>query len=202
VPETSHQPDDRLELYALGRLPEADLAIVEEHLLVCTSCQERLDELELFAIAMRQAIAAEPAVQERSGWFVWLRGTLRPQLIWAVGFAAIILTAVLYLHPGRNVAPLASLDLASVRGAVQEVREARETDLTLTDAPYQSGLRAEVVDYKGEQVWSGQPTAGSGQIRIARQLTPGSYFVRLFDESGKLMHEYGFNVQNIPAINR
>jgi len=67
VPETSHQPDDRLELYALGRLPEADLAIVEEHLLVCTSCQERLDELELFAIAMRQAIAAEPAVQERSG---------------------------------------------------------------------------------------------------------------------------------------
>ena len=190
MPEISHQPDDRLELYALGRLPEPEVAVVEEHLLVCPSCRERLDEVELFAIAMRQAISTEPAARERTMWFAWLR----PHLIGAVGFAALLFATTLYLHPGRKVDALASLELAAMRGDMQQTGPAQETDITLTDAPSQQGMHAEVVDYKGINVWS----ASSSTIRITKQLAPGSYFVRLFDQTGKLLHEYGFDVRDAP----
>jgi Putative zinc-finger len=201
VPEISHQPDERLELYALGRLPEPEVAVVEEHLLVCVSCQKKLDEVELFAVAMRQAITLEPAAQSRAGWLDWLRSSwVTP---WSfVGasavFAAIMLATIVYLHPGRNVPPLTSLNLAAMRGDVQQVGPAQETDITLTDAPTQENIRVEVVDSTGGTVWSGQPGSDGEEvkkIKIARQLAPGSYFVRLFDQSEKLLHEYGFNVR-------
>lgn len=60
---TSHQPDDQLELYALERLTEAEQAVIEEHLLICQACRERLDEVEAYAKAMRQAIADSPATE-------------------------------------------------------------------------------------------------------------------------------------------
>lgn len=41
----------------LGRLPEPEQAVIEEHLLVCEICRNRLDEAEAFAKAMRQAIS-------------------------------------------------------------------------------------------------------------------------------------------------
>ena len=190
----SHQTDEQLELYALGRLPEPEVAVVEEHLLACASCQERLDEVEPFAIAMRLAISSEPPASERPAWFAWLR----PQRMWAVGFAAIMLTTVLYLHPGRKVQAFASLDLAAMRGDAPQVEPAQETDITLTDAPIQRGLSAEVVDSTGVNVWSAQLGVDRGKIRITKRLAPGSYFVRLLDQSGKLLHEYGFNVRAAP----
>jgi anti-sigma factor RsiW len=51
-----HIPDDSLELYALGRLSERELAEVEEHLLRCPECVERLDHIEGFTKAMRDAL--------------------------------------------------------------------------------------------------------------------------------------------------
>ena len=198
----SHQPDERLELYALGRLSESDVAIVEEHLLICVSCQERLDEVELFAMAMRQAITSEPAAQSRQAWWGWLMPSWGSP--WAFAGAPAVLVAlalatVLYLHPDRNVPSRTSVDLAAMRGDVPRVGLAKETDITLTDAPIQSGMRAEVVDSTGIAVWSEQLRAGSAQIKILRQLTPGSYFVRLFDQPGKLLHEYGLNVFSTPV---
>ena len=42
----AHIDEDTLELYAMNRLPEADAAPVEEHLLVCPHCQDRLIEID------------------------------------------------------------------------------------------------------------------------------------------------------------
>jgi hypothetical protein len=54
---------------------------VEEHLLVCAACQERVDDLEAYAVAMRQVISTEPARPPH--WFQqsWLK---MPVLTWAV----------------------------------------------------------------------------------------------------------------------
>ncbi|MCL4487766.1 MAG: zf-HC2 domain-containing protein, partial [Chloroflexi bacterium] len=49
---------DDIELYALGRLAETDTAGVEEHLLICGECQERLADWDVYARAMRAAIKA------------------------------------------------------------------------------------------------------------------------------------------------
>lgn len=198
----SHQTEEQLELYALGRLPGPAIAVVEEHLLVCISCQERLDEVEAFALAMRDAIADEPATQARSGWFACFRSGLgQPGLnprsmALAVGFAVLALASVLFLHTGRNVAPLASLQLTATRGETQTVKPAQKTEITLADAPAQAALRVEVVDATGGSVWNGPYQADAGKVKIAKQLPPGTYFVRLYDSTGKLLHEYGFRVSD------
>jgi anti-sigma factor RsiW len=52
---TEHITDDDLDLYSLARLPEPACAVVEEHLLVCMDCQERLTGWDEYARAMRSA---------------------------------------------------------------------------------------------------------------------------------------------------
>jgi hypothetical protein len=196
--EFSHEIDEQLELYGLGRLTESRVAIVEQHLLVCEACQERLDDVETFARTMRQAIADEPEVQVFEGWFEWLRfrGVRQPALAWAGGFAMLVFAAGLYLHSDRNVVALASLQLTATRGDLQTATTARETDITLADAPGLPSLRAEVVDDTGGRVWSGAFENGH-RIKLVKQVAPGTYFVRLYDGAGKLLHEYGFHVRSV-----
>jgi hypothetical protein len=190
-----HQTDERLELYALGRLPEPWVAEVEEHLLVCATCQERVDDLEAYAFAMQQAISTEPA--EPSRWFNWFQQSWlkMPVLACAGGLAAVLLGGTLYLQSTPHLAPVASLQLTAIRGAMPSVGPSRETDITLADAPSGAALRAEVVDATGSTVWSGALEPRTRRIALTRRFAPGSYFVRLFDDGGKLLHEYGFQVR-------
>jgi anti-sigma factor RsiW len=51
-----HIDEDDLELYALGRLAQAQAAPVEEHLLVCETCRARLAEWDGYTRAMREAM--------------------------------------------------------------------------------------------------------------------------------------------------
>jgi hypothetical protein len=193
--EFSHETDEQLELYGLGRLTEPRVAIVEQHLVVCEACQESLNDVETFALAMRQAIAGGSKSQGFQSWFEWLRfrGLRQPALAWAGGFATLVFVAGLYLHSDRTVVPFASLQLTAIRGDLQTSAAAAETDITLADAPDLLALRAEVVDATGEAVWSGAFENGH-KIKLVKKVTPGTYFVRLYDGAGKLLHEYGFRV--------
>lgn len=190
---TLHQSDERLELYALGRLPDSDSTLLEEHLLVCELCRESLDQVEAYALAMRSAVAGEPVGAVADSWF---RGFFQfKTLLFAGGFAAAVLLAVLYLHPRPNVAPLASLELTAMRGSMVSIKPARETDILLADAPAQLSTPVQMVDASGGTVWNGIPDSPSHTIRVVKELAPGSYFVRLFNSNGVLLHEYGFQVQ-------
>jgi hypothetical protein len=190
-----HQTDEQLELYALGRLPEPWVAEVEEHLLVCAVCRERVDDLQAYALAMRQAISSEPA--ESSHWLSWFQQSWLkvPVLAWAGGLAAVVFAVSLYLQFVPGLAPLASLQLTAMRGAMPSVRPSRETDITLADAPSGTSLRAEIVDATGSTLWNGALEPRTHKIALTRQLAAGNYFVRLFDNAGKLLHEYGFQVR-------
>ena len=195
----SHQTDEQLELYALGRLPEPWIADVEEHLLVCAACQERVDDLEAYAHAMRQAISAEP--EQQSHWFSrfqfrWQFSSLKtPVMACAGGLAAVLLAGTLYLQSPSHLPPLATLQLTATRGATPVVEPSRETDLTLADAPPGIALRAEIVDANGSQVWNGILETPAHRIALSQTLATGNYFVRLYDDGGKLLHEYGFQVR-------
>ena len=50
-----HQSEDALELYAMGTLPDSETGPLEEHLLVCHECQDRLREMDEFLAAIRAA---------------------------------------------------------------------------------------------------------------------------------------------------
>jgi hypothetical protein len=56
-----HISDHDLERYYLGMVTdEAELAILEEHILACASCAERADEAQDYVDAMRAAAIEEP----------------------------------------------------------------------------------------------------------------------------------------------
>jgi anti-sigma factor RsiW len=53
-----HISGDALEKYALGRLPDADCDPLDEHLLICPTCQARLEEVDEYVKVMQAATAA------------------------------------------------------------------------------------------------------------------------------------------------
>ena len=63
-PNSTHLAEDTLEMYSMGRLSETETEHVEEHLLICTVCQDRLTETDQFVHAIRSAareLEKEPA---------------------------------------------------------------------------------------------------------------------------------------------
>lgn len=135
---------------------------------------------------MRRGIALEAAAPRKVLSF-------RPRFVWVGALAAAILLFVIYASIARqNLPPLATIQLAAVRGASVAVDQARETELILTDAPDVSGLSAEIVDWKGGHVWKGPLL--NRHAGIKSPLAEGDYFARLYDSNGKLLHEYGFTV--------
>ena len=50
-----HISDDTLERYAMQTLPDSESGPLEEHLLICPECRERLDAEIEFVTAMRGA---------------------------------------------------------------------------------------------------------------------------------------------------
>ena len=52
---SNHIDEETLERYALGRLGEEEAAPVEEHLLICHSCQDRLAAADEYIRIVRAA---------------------------------------------------------------------------------------------------------------------------------------------------
>jgi hypothetical protein len=194
---TFHESEDRLELYALRRLPDSEVEPVENHLLVCDACRERLEEVSAFAFSMRETLKDKPVVVSDARWFGhWFGLMPRPRLAMAGVFAAISLAVGVYRISGNaHIAPVASLQLTALRGSeIKTVVRARELDLAFTDAPASS--RLDIVDAGGVTVWTGTLRSGAGraEAKIAQVLSPGDYFARVSTGPGQPRHEYQFKV--------
>ncbi len=192
-----HESDDQLELYALDRLPDVAVERVEEHLMACTTCRTRVEEVGMFALTMRQALRTMPALKlhRRAGWFEgW-----RLRFIFSGAFAFAVLLAFFAIKNGREarLPPIASITLTAMRGATASTPRAKQFDLVLADSASRDKQLAEVVDATGKLVWSG-PVEAEGadtHLRIASALPLGAYFVRLKQPTGTLIREYGFEVR-------
>lgn len=207
----SHGTDNQLEEYVFGRLSRSDLPALEEHLIVCAACRDRLDFMEAIAVGMKEVLGSSPAAVKtafaRSDWLgrfarQWLRVGRQPTFLLVIGLIALVAAISIFSgfpKAGTKFAPVASLQLTASRGEMPSLGPARELDLTLSGAPREGGeFRIEVVNATGRSVWSG--TAGNGaagvQVKVERQFGPGDYFVRLYSASGKMLREYGFRVRH------
>ena len=197
-----HESDERLELYALDRLSDSDVIRIEEHLLICNLCREKLDEAATFAFSVREQLRANPVPvrpRQGSGAFDWLRGLMKPQFALAGALAMALVSCVVFRAGDAPLVPVATLQLTAMRGAdIMSVAPARELDLTFGDAPASgAALSAEVVDGSGSPIWQGTPQTDGSRVRakIAKALPPGDYFARLYDSPGRLVHEYAFRVK-------
>jgi hypothetical protein len=63
----SHVPEDVLEEYAMGMLPDQGCVPVEEHLLLCLVCQTRLDAADEYIRTVKAATSLLPCSRLRFG---------------------------------------------------------------------------------------------------------------------------------------
>ena len=61
-----HIPEDLLDRYAVRALPEAEAAPLEEHLLGCTLCQDRLQLTDDFVAALRSVVSQRHQAKRRA----------------------------------------------------------------------------------------------------------------------------------------
>src|SRR5579863_2885618 len=66
----AHLSEETLEEYAFNRLSEAEAEPLEEHLLVCGACQEKLREVDDYIRLMKRAAVKRPSDPQTgsSGW--------------------------------------------------------------------------------------------------------------------------------------
>ena len=129
-----HGTEEQLEQYSLGSLSDSDLPVLEAHLLMCAACRERLNGIEDFAIAMRDALTEESALEavalkntaSRGGWFKWglLSSLRRPAFSMALGCVALIVAMVIFSQRAHEVRPerIASIDCNARRNAHRQFR--------------------------------------------------------------------------------
>ena len=196
-PEIQHLSEDTLEQYCLGRLSQPEIEQVEDHLMVCTSCQDVYTETDDFVSAMRIAteeLAAQPVVE--SWWTRWSRAFFTiPKPVFAAVACAFIALIVSIPRPTQT----AVVDMQAMRGPETAVQAPADTELTLRlglrGLQAEGSLKVQIVDADGKVV-TRSPAAVNGQQAIAKttELSPGTYWVRLYSGQ-ELLREYGLNVR-------
>jgi len=195
-----HATDDVLERYAMGRLPEPELAEFEEHLLVCPSCQNRLAHEDNIRQRVRDGAAVLP--QPRAA--VWWRF---PKLAWAASLAAVGLAvfAGLQRQSSRSSSPVAPVVilLQTTRGTENPTLAAATAGKPLTVVLDLSGLpqlpeyTLEIVDAAGHPVFQTErpPLNNRLPATLGGGLAAGAYFVRVYSPAHELLREYALVVR-------
>lgn len=195
-----HPSEESLESYALGSLEEPVLGELEEHLLLCSQCQDQLKEIDTFQAAMRSAAATlERETESRKRLWTRLSGALTARrLAWTMAVVAIVVGGLAMRERLRPTAlsPALALVLETSRGS--EVRHApagRTLDLSL-DAkglPSYSLYDVETVDASGSVEARSTATVSNGLIRtsLPSGLPTGNHFIRVYSPSRELLREYG-----------
>ncbi len=202
-----HIPEQSLEEYSRGTLSEGETERLEEHLLICPHCQDRLADTDEFVRAMRDAAAKlqmEPPSALEDHWRGTWRWLWRPVPIMAAcGAAVLLITAGTIWHRGRPGAGETTVTLQAMRGdAFAGARAPAGRPLVLKlDAkglPALASYRLEIVDERGSALFESAVRRQSDAIAVAlpQRLEPGRYWVRLYETraAGSLLREFGLTV--------
>jgi hypothetical protein len=189
-----HADAEDLERYSLGASSPDEIARIEEHLLVCEDCRNRLRETDSFLnsiqMSARQWRRDERAAKGR-GWKIpaWF-----PVLAAACGLVLVVVA----IRAVRPSGPAVAVSLSALRGAgAGNVGPAgRELRLQpdLAGLAAEPAYRLEIVNQTGRPVRLAALAATQGGVTV-RGLGAGLYFVRLYLPPGKLLREYGLEIR-------
>jgi hypothetical protein len=194
-----HVDAEDLERYSMGTSPPEEAALIEEHLLTCEACQDRLLEADEYQSVMRASSAhlrrtertSKTTPKERE----WRIPTWFPGLV-AVACGIVLVVAM--LHFVRPPGPAVAVSLTALRsdGAGNSAPSGRDLVLhpDLTGLAENSSYRLEIVDQTGHMVRQGMLGRTQNGIRVAG-LGAGLYFVRVYLPAGELLREYGLRIQ-------
>jgi hypothetical protein len=202
----SHPTETVWEEYSFGRLSNQEVAALEEHLLICETCQTSLEELTEYIRLMKAGtanLATTPPERLARSWRQFRRSAAQPlnRVVWITGLAVVGVAAWLPHVPIRPAAP-SVVNLASFRGvdaaiARAPARKPLNLYINAGDVPAVPEYRMVVVTASGEQVWAGTAKAGGGMlsIQLPQGLKPGPYWVRLYSRESKILGEYGLQLE-------
>jgi len=202
-----HLDDGEIEKYSLRDITEEESAHFDEHLLICESCQKRVTESDRYVSAMQSAaerIRREGGITGRRRWLF-----RRPARILATAASVLLLVAaglrwVTGPAKWRNrgtAEPALVINLAATRGNGIEAKapsgRALNLQLDLAGLPAESSFRLEMVDALGKRVWQGAVVPQDFRaVASVPRMAGGLYFLRAYTPSGKLLREYGIEVES------
>jgi hypothetical protein len=189
-----HPDEDVFEEYVFDRLSNTEASGFEEHLLICEECQDTLDTTTEYIRLMKAATAAYSSDRTRvlASPPLFRGHGLRRNAATAAVLLLMCITALLSWR--TPVADPKTITLEAYRAgdasAVPQAPAGRPLDLKidLKDLPPASGYRVEVVDASGRRVWFGGTPA-----RLTKGLARGSYWIRLYTDTGELLREFGLH---------
>ena len=190
-----HVDAEDLERYSMGASPLETTPFIEEHLLTCDSCRNRLRETDVYLLAMRtssEQVRRDEKAGKRREWRI---PTWFPVMATvACGIVLVVATPRFIRSPGPAVA--VSLTALRSDGAGNSAPAARELVLRpdLTGLAEDSSYRLEIVNQTGHTVRQGTLTRAQNEIQV-RGLGAGLYFVRVYLPAGELLREYGLRIQ-------
>ena len=188
----THLDDSQIEAYCLGKVSEPELTELEEHLLTCETCQQRVTEGDGYVQSMRTASSRFRA-EEHKPRKAWAASGLVPVL----GVALAVVGIGVFLHSKTSVVgPRVPVALEATRGAGVLAQAPAGRSLLLNPGldglPVLARYRLEMVDRNGKRVFQGDFMPGKG-VETPSQV-PGIYFVRLYTLQGMLLREYALEI--------
>lgn len=206
-----HAQEEDLERYSIGTLSGPQGEALEEHLLICPACQDRLAEVDAYVRAVRVAatrLRSETplgAPRTRRGYWGFFS---QPALAVGATAAACLILAVWVSRsrpsPSSSGLPPVTILLQTVRGPSGAIDSRAPRGRPLILRADLSGLQPqavwelEVADARGVRVQRSSGTAFEGRLeaQLTTGLTAGQYWVRLYapgSGSGPL-REYALRV--------
>jgi hypothetical protein len=189
IHDVRHIEDSAVESYAMRSIPDESAAEVEQHLLICQDCRERVAETDTYLRAIRMAARHLQAEPEPA------RFSLKRFPAFAFCALALAMAGIFVALPRRPQTP-AIIALTVVRGGSVEARGPANRPLSLR--PDLEGLssapnyRMELLDATGRTVWRGTATPGKGAQVPARR--SGLYFARIYAATGELQREFALEL--------
>lgn len=207
-----HPSEEVLEEYAFGRLNGDHLNAVDDHLLVCETCQAVLEEADEYIRLVKIAAVLPAPKPRRSLEQVWnsVRAAASPRAgvwVWASLLAAGCLVGSVSLSnrfsPAATAAPLQSYrggDVLRDDGvSMNRAPASHPLDFTIRaeDVPSSPEYRLEVVTETGKTVWIGAAKPGERELtaHMNRGLPAGLYWVRLYGQPAELLSEFGLRLK-------
>jgi hypothetical protein len=217
VLEKGHISDAALENYSLDHLAEPELEVVEEHILICPTCQDRLSEVDDFVRAFRLAHShleeAGPGGTSvvGDGWLAETDSTVyapspawfQKPAVWAsLAFAAGLVVMIPFLtRPSaqQQATAVTHVALVAQRGAtglaeVPAGRLALQLDLRGVN---EDPLLIEVATWDGRKLWSRSVGLADAIDSVSPDMrfNPGQYWIRVRGEHNTaLLREFGLKV--------
>jgi hypothetical protein len=209
-----HPSVEVLEEYCFDRLPPAILESVEEHLLVCETCQDTVRETDEFIQLMKFAVAERavdpsPRLPPARAWdnltAAGKKSGLGSVTMWtAVMLAMMALFWAFTSFRTNPLGPAIPVRLVAMRGGENagftRAPAGRPLGLAIdtTELPAPDSYRIEIVSSSGRPVWTSAAPL-SGREILARTPTimkAGVYWVRLYSsQSDSLVREYGLKLE-------